>query len=103
MLRYQAALMPLKIWRVPLTMCVLSGQNKVTLLWVHGHSGTQVKEDTDPCVREGLSTSFLGPRLSISISSCVGVEDWLKERHSKHLAAASGIRQSKLFLERPYK
>jgi hypothetical protein len=44
----------------------------------------------DALARDGSSSPFLGTRPAISVSPCVGrlkVKEWLKVRHSEHMAA----------------
>jgi hypothetical protein len=58
----------------------------------------------DILAREGWNNPFLGPEPAILILPCIGrlkVKEWLKEGHSKHWAAAPGMRQSKLFIGWP--
>jgi hypothetical protein len=50
------------------------------------------------------SNPFLGFEPAIPIPPCVSslkIKEWLTKKHSKYTAATSGMRQSKLFTERP--
>jgi ribonuclease HI len=47
-------------------------QNKVMLLWVHGHSGILEYKYADDLSREAFSIPLLTPKPAISISPCVG-------------------------------
>jgi ribonuclease HI len=66
-------------------ICVLSSRNRVSLRWVPGHSKIQDSEDADTLVRDGSSSSFLGPKTAIPVSPCVGrlkFKEWLREEYS---------------------
>lgn len=62
------------------------------------------REEAHALDRQGLSSRFLSPEPAVVILPCVGslrVNEWLKARHSKLLAATSGLRQSELFIGSP--
>lgn len=60
----------------------------------------------DDLRREGSrSLSFLGQESAFSTLqyfAWLKVKEWLMERHSEHWVATRGMRQSEIFIERPY-
>lgn len=85
-------------------ICVLSNTNTVTRLWVPGHIGIQGNQNADTLAMKGSSNPVLGSEPAIPNSPCVSslkIKEWMTKKHSKYTAATSGMRQSKLFTQRP--
>lgn len=80
-------------WECQQAICVLSSRNKIILLWVL-ITGIQRNANADAFARKGLKSPFFSPKPAISVSPYVGrlKAEWLKERHSKHWAAAPAMR-----------
>jgi hypothetical protein len=92
------------VWECQQAICALSNTNKVTCLWVPGHSGIQGNQDEDTLAMKGSSNLLLGSEPAIPISPCVGslkIKEWITKKHSKYTAVKLARRRSKLFTERP--
>jgi hypothetical protein len=80
-----------------------SNRNKLRLPWVPCHSGIQANKEADSSAGKESSNAFLGPEPAVPISLCVGrlnIKNWLNKIHFECWAVKSGMRQSKLFLEK---
>lgn len=78
--------------------------NKITIVWVPGHSGVEGNELADEMARTGSSSLACGPDPQIPIpqSLCVrALKDWVKVKHAERWGEYEGGRHTKSFFPKP--
>ena len=66
---------------------LLAQDNKVTLVWVPGHSGIKGNERADVLAKAGSETEFLGPEPALGVPFCLGrgaIRDWLRDENLRY-------------------
>ena len=66
------------------TLEALAEGNKVTLVWVPGHSGIKGNEKADMLAKVGSETKFVGPEPALGIPFCLSrraVRGWLRDQN----------------------
>lgn len=79
-------------------------RNRITLVWVPGHSGVDGNEKADELARTGSSASAYGPEPYIPIpqSLCAkALKDWVRTKHTERWMAYEGGVHTKCFLLGP--
>ena len=81
---------------------MISETNKVTLVWVPGHSNVQGNEKADELARKGSETDFVGPEPAMGLHANTMVRLLKREAEEGHQLAWNKIqscRQAKEFSE----
>ena len=60
----------LLVWECFETLNNLATENRVTLLWISGYSGTKGNEISDRLAKLAARENFIGPELVVGVSSC---------------------------------
>jgi ribonuclease HI len=80
------------VWEYRQAIRALSNRNKMTLLWVPGHSRIQANEGADASAKKGLRNPFLVPEAVVPVCLCVGGRKKLLNRiHSEYWAVTPGM------------
>ena len=86
------------VWGCIQQLDELGKTNKVTLMWVPGHSGIHGNETADLLAREGGSKTFTGPEpfCGLPRSHCMQeISKWETRTKISHWTQAPGLKQSK--------
>jgi len=78
-------------WDCHQSQVKLAGHNRIKLLWVPGHMGTDGNEITDQSDKDGSSLPLRGPELALGISDicqcCHGGDQGLDEQKTQGAVA----------------
>lgn len=88
------------------TLTQLGRSNKVTLVWIPGHSGMEGNETADSLAREGAGSSFIGPEPALGIASSTAkasILAWAESKTLQHWQNLPGLVHSKAFIAGPLK
>jgi len=79
----------------------ISEFNKVSLIWVPGHSGIPDNETADELARRGSETAFMGPQPALGVRAGLktGLIKWrTRGSHQRFWERLDSCRQAKEFL-----
>jgi ribonuclease HI len=91
------------IWGCHQPLVKLAEHNKIQLIWVPGHMGTDENETASQLARQGSSHPPIGPEPALGISAKVArqmITDWMTRKHEEHWQSIHGQRQAKGFLKK---
>jgi hypothetical protein len=92
------------VWDRHQSLMQLSKHNRVQLIWVPGHRGTEGNEAADQLEKLESGYPLIGPEPAGSISSGISkkvVMDWTNRDHKKYCESLTGLKQAKGFLQGP--
>ena len=76
-------------------------ENRVTLLWIPGHSEIKGNNTSDKLAKLAVRENFTGPEPVVGVSRRLVTEEinsWLTEEHQKEWNMATGCRQAKALM-----
>ncbi|XP_043485245.1 uncharacterized protein LOC122513076 [Leptopilina heterotoma] len=84
------------VWQCRSVLDELGLANKLSLIWVPGHSGIKGNERVDVLAKTGSETKFMGPEPAVAIMPCLvkgAIERWaLNKRRASDLLKLDKIR-----------
>ncbi|XP_043480435.1 uncharacterized protein LOC122510089 [Leptopilina heterotoma] len=89
------------VWECRSVLDELGSTNRLSLIWVPGHSGIKGKERVDVLAKTGSETKFIGPEPAVAIMPCLvkgAIERWGEKEHEKYWANVGVGRQAKTLL-----
>ncbi|XP_043471560.1 uncharacterized protein LOC122504490 [Leptopilina heterotoma] len=89
------------VWECRSVLDELSSANRLSLIWVPGHSGIKGNERVDVLAKTGSETKFIGPEPAVAIMPCLvkgAIERWGEKEHEKYWANVGVGRQAKTLL-----
>ncbi|XP_043479885.1 uncharacterized protein LOC122509720 [Leptopilina heterotoma] len=75
--------------------------NRVTLLWIPGHSGFAENDRAEELAKEGARKQLIGPEPPIGVSNkCLTLEikQWIAAEHQREWQVTKGCRQAKVLM-----
>ncbi|XP_043483540.1 uncharacterized protein LOC122512001 [Leptopilina heterotoma] len=89
------------VWECRSVLDELGSANRLSLIWVPGHSGIKGNERVDVLAKTGSETKFIGPEPAVAIMPCLvkgAIERWGEKEHEKYWANVGMGRQAKTLL-----
>jgi hypothetical protein len=89
------------VWDCHQSLIQLAEHNRVQLIWVPGHEGTDGNETADQLARTRSENLFKGPEPACGISigaAKKAVRDWTNRNHKKYWDSTTGLKQAKGFI-----
>ncbi|XP_043474446.1 uncharacterized protein LOC122506376 [Leptopilina heterotoma] len=89
------------VWECRSVLDELGSANRLSLIWVPGHSGIKGNERVDVLAKTGSETKFIGPEPAVAIMPCLvkgAIERWGEKEHEKYWANVGVGRQAKTLL-----
>lgn len=81
------------VWDCHKSLVILEKQNRIQLMWVPGHMGTDGNKMADQLVRQGSSCPLTGPEPALGISAKVArevIRNWTNRKHEEHWQSIHG-------------
>ena len=91
----------LLVWKCFEALNNLATENRVTLLWIPGHSDIKGNEISDRLAKLAVRENFTGTEQVVGVSSRFITEEinsWLREEHQKEWNRAAGCKQVKALM-----
>lgn len=92
------------VWECQKELRTLAEHNKVTLLWVRGHSGIEGNIKADELARKGSSTLYTGPEPALGVTKTTArghIRNWIKNQHEEYWEKIPKNEHGKTFIKGP--
>lgn len=92
------------VWQCKQSLKELTGNNRLSLVWVPSHQGIEGNESADQLAREGATSPLIGPEPFCGLPKSqlmADVNKWERDQLVTRWRLLTGLRQAKLFI-RPH-